>query len=239
MRKFAHSMSLLAMAGLMVLGSQAARADVKIDTFNDVPGYSVTHSTSPSVVSTPNAIGGEREIVVTKTGGGGTVTAGVNIVPGAFDYSSPFGTTGKALLIWDGPGSSGLGNIDLTQGGVNTGILLNGASDLGAKLILSIFTDASNYSTTMLMLPGGNTLTSFFTPFGTFIPVGSGANFTKVNKITLLFDGSSSPNVDGIVLGDLRATNPAPEPGTMALVGLGGASMLAKLRRRRRDDKQA
>jgi hypothetical protein len=44
-------------------------------------------------------------------------------------------------------------------------------------------------------------------------------------------DGNDDPNLDTTIV-----PGHAPEPGTMALLGLGGAGMVAKLRRRRRTD---
>jgi hypothetical protein len=220
MKKWMRFMNVLAVAGLALVGAQSAHADYSIDTFDDSPNYSVFGGGSDT--RSANTISGDRKVDVTQAGDGDVET---KVGTGKFRFSSDFDTTGTALITWDIPEP-----VDLTQGGAHTGIRLTGFADLGGSLTMTIFTDSGDASA-LFALPLAQQ--SLFKPFNQFLP--GGADFTQVNKITLFFDASATPNVDGVVLGDLRATN-APEPGTMALLGLGGAGMLAKLRRRRRND---
>lgn len=223
MKKWMTGMNVLAVAGLALFGAQAAHADVIIDAFDDVPSYAVTHGNTDSR-SGVNTISGERTLKVERTAGSGDVEGKVG--GGEFSYSADSGTKGKALLTWDP-----LGDIDLTESGVNLGIQLTGFLEAG-QLKMEIFSASGSSSAVFGVGNDGDSYTTVFMPFTSF--TGS-ADFTAANKLTLLFNTTQFSNKDGAVLGDLRATN-VPEPGTMTLLGLGGAGLVAKLRRRRRQE---
>jgi hypothetical protein len=233
MKKWMRFMNALAVAGLAVV-AQAAHADVVIDTFSDA-FQTITHNNpviQPAIITTGAAIGGQREVKVVKSSGPGTVS--VNVGGGYLAYNSDAATQGKATITWNGLGGIGLGGIDITQGGSNTGILMQGQSDNpNLMLTLTLFMDPTNYAYTTFNLPA--TENYLFLPFSGFTTVGS-SPLSSVNKITLYFNGQGPglSSADGYIVNDLRATS-APEPGTMALLGLGGLGMLRRLRRRRQD----
>lgn len=194
-----------------------ARGDVNIDNFDltfqaaTIFGPPTPFASDVSVALAPEGIGRQRDIYITRTSrNGGEVKAYVDpsIGSGLLAYASGPGTTGSALIEWDGIDSGGipfnargLGGVDFTQGGRNTGVLIRATSDLGATLWLTVHTDATNFSTIALTLPPDPsfTLVSYSISFALFMRAGGrGADFNNVGAVALYIDGST-PAVDVFV----------------------------------------
>ena len=135
---------------------------------------------------------------------------------GTFSYSSGAATTGVAEITWDGNDGTaevlnptGLGGVNLTLGGDNA-FAIRATSDLGADLVLTVYTDQTNFSSAILSVPADNTFMfqDYTIPFASFLGIGgSGADFTNVGAISLTVVGST-PNVD--VSLDFIKTIPEP-----------------------------
>ena len=130
---------------------------------------------------------------------------------------------GQLWFEWDGLdntpviGQTGLGGIDLTEGGTQDAfsvqILLN--TQATASLGFLVHTDANNYSIIQFAAPtGASTQTIRFTDFSAL--AGSGAEFTNVGALSFFSDvGVPDANIQ---FGTFQTV---PEPSTGLLVALG------------------
>jgi hypothetical protein len=220
------------LAGLAVLAWAHDSEAILIDDFST--GQSlvlVTPATSASSqVSGPGILGGERDIVV-------TLASDFLITMIASGDSLTYGHVGSdgntGLIVWDGPDNDpkldpiGLGGVDFTMGGVDdeVGISLL-ASNILAPITLTAYTNADDFSTATVPLPGNvppqARLSVSFTDF-VADPGGSGADFTDIGAFSLYIDGNAAPGLAvrfGIV-------NPEPSTATLLLLGI---LMLAGIR---------
>jgi large repetitive protein len=232
---------------LLALLCSRVEAIVVIDDFN--ASYSLTiPGSNPGVTSlfasnaTSEALGGERDIYIERTSGNsGAVSMDVSqSLASQLSYASAPFTTGNLLLVYDGADNSsilnptGLGGIDITQSGINTGIFLRSASDLGSSITFSIYTDADRWS--MLTLPiAANPSFAFTDYFGTFTSFTSmgamgGADFMNVGAISLLLDGSTAGT--DVSIETVVAT--VPEPGGCLLIFSAGLMLLFRRKSARR-----
>lgn len=154
--------------------------------------YTIPNSNSFLIAS---VLGGERDMIVTHTTGGGDVEFRVDSNNrNVLDVSQVSATAGRGQLQWDGIDGSasldttGLGGVDLTDGGTNDGFQLGvGFSDGAFDLVILVYT-GTNYSSYTLNLAAPIDLPgqTFFIPFSDFIVVGgTGADFTSTGAVVL------------------------------------------------------
>jgi len=182
-------------------------------------GPNSASSSSPAV----EVLGGERDVQITRTIGNDYVELLIN--PTGSDRllsaSSAAATVPTWTLVWDGPDGSptvdadGLGGVDLTQGGVNTGFLVRVRSDLPATLEIAA-TGASGGSTSAsLPLPGGEiVLQSRFLPFSAFA---TPALFADTGSLSLALTGTAGTDAQ---LDYVLVTVPEPSGATVAACAL-------------------
>ena len=154
---------------------------------------------------------------------------------GALTHMQLASSMGTTLIVWDGPDANstlnptGLLGADFTNGGVEDRLdipLL--VSNFSAPVTLAAYTDADNYSTVTVSLPGSippdpqATLTVRFIDF-VDAGVSGGADFSNIGAFLLEIDGSST---QGLAVG--FSTIPEPSTGTLLLFGV---LMLASIRR--------
>lgn len=195
---------------LTVIDTFNAGTQSAVDTTND--GVPVTSSVGGPA---SEIIGGSRDILVNKLSQAGRVEISVHDpnLPGVISFDSVQTGTGTRIVQWDGPDNdalslddSGLGEVDLTSGGVATGLRLEaGANASDATATVRIYTDdgntetATRFSTGVIEIPeyGPNSsLSTRFLPFSSFIATsGGGADFTRVGAIELEITGAA--NVSG------------------------------------------
>jgi hypothetical protein len=232
----------LALGLLLFAGSAAA---VTIDNFGDGtlnfvgPGGTLNDQ---NLQSSGIILGGDREETITNASAAGGILAGVSA--GDWSYGA-LNAMGSALIIWDGasgsfPGldATGLGGIDFTEANAHNGIHFRiSTNDIAAPLVLTVYTDATNFSTLTVNTPGGIPSGPAFdlaVEFASFsIGGGTGADFANVGAFTLFVDGLSEPQLDltlDVIETGVVAT--VPEPNTAALFAFGLVS-LAALRRTR------
>ena len=183
-----------------------------IDSFNSTDQAAIASGSSGTVatstIAAPEAIGGERDLFVQLTSTATAISIDVAAATQQLlEFSASATATGRRVVTWDGPDSdpltldpTGLGAVDLTQVGVNTGFLLQvGADQSDAQLRVTIHTDGSNSSSSMVTIPNtsGPANQLLFAPLSGFsIASGTGANFGSVGAIEIeILQGSTA--VDG------------------------------------------
>ncbi len=194
---------------------------VVIDSFGDSSQAAASYSTGRtawSTTSTPDAIGGQRDLLVQLTTPYGAVEMDANTyIPGMLDFSTASASDGMMEALWDGPGSNvqhlnptGLNQVDLTAGNTASGIRLAlGADHDGTTAVLRIYSDATDWSSATVTVPNtgdGTANQGIFVPFVSFtVGGGTGADFSKVGAVQLNIDGPSA--VDGQV-GPIETVGP-------------------------------
>ena len=204
-----------------------------IDNFDNNQG--VTADTYTSTLSDPLAVvlGVERDMYVRLVSGVGQVGLRSNAFGVAvLQYDTTSGVVGHGIITWDGVDMSasptpslGLGNLDLTQGGLNEGIVFNlgiDATGAGDQLHFRIFgDDASVYSEGIVTIPitDGTASGTAYLPFSSLVgPVTP----DSVNAIQLIMgDGAKSVDAQFDQIGALGPKTQnfelIPEPASLTL----------------------
>ena len=186
----------------------------EIDTF-DTTTHEVLDDTDDntpviSILPTPDAIGGERKLIVNKTSVNGSIALSVNDpnLPNVMTFDSNQTGDGEFRVVWDGVGNNG---VEIDDTGLNAdltgaeGISLNFGADAQGTAIVRLYSSdgvpgASRFSTASVTIPitaPGVTVTEFI-PFSSFQVTGGStgaADFTDVGAIELEIDGV--PNING------------------------------------------
>lgn len=182
-----------------------------IDSFNQTQQEALAQTggstTDENSADAPEALGGERDLFVMLTSGTGSVQLrvlafGVNPV---LQFDNSAGVVGERTATWDGQDNdgddlnpTGLGGVDLTDGGASTAFnLLIGADNPNGLVTIRVFTDGLNWSQGSVAIPntGGLATSTVILDFSSFIVGGgSGADFSNVGAIQLMIEGSASVN---------------------------------------------
>lgn len=175
-----------------------------------------------STAAAPEAIGGSRDLIVDRTSDIGSVQLVVNdpVSPNLLQIASEAFGSGRRVVIWDGAGDNpavvddtGLGTVDLTNGGEAAGLRLVIGADLpaGSAVVRLYSSDGSStsnrFSSATLDIPQLTTQPTSveFLPFDEFTtPTGSigAADLTSIGAIEL--EVIAGPNYDA--LADLIGT---------------------------------
>jgi uncharacterized repeat protein (TIGR01451 family) len=185
---------------------------LNIDTF-DAPAQ-LAVATTPGTLSNASGgssaidiIGTERDLVVTASGSPGSVILEVDRSNNnTLIFEASFLTTGSRRIIYDGVDSdkelinpTGLGMIDLLNGGEALGIRLTiGADIMGADITIAVLGASGTLSYFTQLIPHINAsdpLQTLLFPFASFIAGGDGAvDFTKVGAIEVDIETSIPTN---------------------------------------------
>ncbi len=223
-------------------GRAYANPDTLIDHFTSsqtvtVSGAGTNPVTASGQLDDTNILGGERDILVTRTGGSGIVEAYSNVATSSYlTHGQGAGTLGSTLLTYDGNDSSnslnptGLNGKDLTNGGTDDRFqVLVPTSDQGAVLKITVWTNASSCSSQTITISTAvtnpTTLNFVYTGFTTGTGCTSAATFSNAGAIQLLIDGRSTTALDMTI--DLITTAGAP---TSAVLLSGGVQWNASKR---------
>ncbi|MBX9585348.1 MAG: PEP-CTERM sorting domain-containing protein [Gemmataceae bacterium] len=188
-----------------------------------------TKSVTQSGLPTANVIGGERENVLKVTTSQFGLSTTVNFLsgPGLLAVSNQVGNASTLTQTYDGPGSAGLGGIDLTA---NNGAFFEFgvvSTDLGVSATITVKDTLGKTSTLTQSVLGPGSLIYDFADFtGT-------ADFTKTKSIRVAFN---APKDADYAVDFLGVGAPVPEP---ASVGLASTGLIASGLVRRRFRKAA
>jgi uncharacterized repeat protein (TIGR01451 family) len=187
----------------------AGAVGLSIDSFASTtqlvedPGDMLPSASAVDVLA-GEAIGGERDLSVERLSGMGRARLAANDLSSGFiELTMSTGTVGRGVAAWDGDDGdssvldhTGLGGIDLTEGGANTAFRLAvGADHPRATATLRIYTDGDNWSSyTFPVTDTGsatpdtaNPIIFDFSAFDT--RTGSGADLTNVGAVQLEIQG--------------------------------------------------
>lgn len=235
-----------AVCALVALSGATAQAAMLIDSFDTFqnlqlgPGGGNPLTGTDAVATGADAIGGARVIELTRTTGALALATRVNIENGIFGFGAEPGVGGSVRVWYDGNTDldldpEGLGGLDITEGGGNASIKFSYRYDLPLTILVTVYTDADNFSTasfTFSETPGfAGPFHDVLLPFFSFVPTGSGADFTNVGAISFYAETTGDTLGADFQLGDITAVPEIPAPGAVALL-LTGAGLLAGRRRR-------
>ena len=213
---------------LITISALAAEGQVQtvIDSYDGAPQSVSDITTDGMAVSSfqaaPEAIGGERDLIVNRTSVNGEVSLNVNnpVLPNVLAFDSNSTGEGTQRVTYDGfDGSAAVNdaglNTDLTSGGAAQGITLDIGGDLAnGNAVVRLFSDdgvagtATRFSSFTLPIPvtGGGTTVSEFIPFSSFAASGGGADFTDIGAIELDISGPTNLNGTANLVGTLGPT---------------------------------
>ncbi len=187
-----------------------------IDNFLTGAQTATANTGNPTVadsVTSTGSIGGERDVQATRSAGIGSYEILVDTTTGQLSVSAGGGTSGTALIQYDGiDGSINLNPVGLNRASLGGGtpgqaidpatiLFLNTNSEPGATLTIRVFTDAVNFSTITQTIPTSPDAVTFqntsilLSSFA--IGGGTGADFNDVGAIEAIV--TSPAGIDSFV----------------------------------------
>ncbi len=198
-------------ATVVISAGQALGSDnITIDSFDNgkqkIEADSDIAMSASGSTSAAGILGGERDLSAQLSSTTGAMTLSVNrFNRQVLEFSSTFEASGTNTITWDGSDNSsvlnptGLGGVDLTSNGANTGLRFNVGADLpGGSVTIRIYSNATNWSTASVSIPqtGSAARQQIVVPFSSFSTGGgSGATLTSVGAIQMDITGSMA--IDG------------------------------------------
>ena len=172
---------------------------------------SATAATEAVATGGELVIGGARDLAVTSDGAAVTATAG----GGQLAFQVPAATTGTMVAVWDGEDGApqvldptGLGGVDLTDGGSHDALAVTVLSATGVTLVVEIHSDAASWSAFGFALPDTASPTAYLLPYGMFaVGAGAGARFNDVGAVVLRVEGSDAE----LSLGPISTVEASPQ----------------------------
>lgn len=195
-------------------------------------------------------LGGERDLFVellTQSASNPNAKAEIGVAGGALSFSVGSLASGTGTVQWDGADNTilldpiGLGGFDLIADGSTSFQVDTLFSDLGYRFDIEAFTDATTWTKISFLASAVNSPTTSFIPFSGFTNVAlcgfNDPTGTTIPGVTSITCGASG-NVDFASLGALQlvidplggttsvdltlnSVTTVPEPGVLALMGMG------------------
>ncbi len=227
MKKFAK---MAVVAAIASAAAMAQAAPILIDDFSFDQTFLLDSGSVDAVgissqVCGSGIIGGCRDLYVQKTAGTNSKVASIGVENGELSFDSGSAASGFGIVRWDGAHFDsfasidyvGLGGVDFAA--VSIGFFLQVTSaDLGFPFTLNAYTNAGNSSSLTLFSGGPG---DYFIPFAAFafgVQTGGGADFSNIGALEAIINtGGSTESVDLTI----QLVQSVPEPGTLALAGLG------------------
>lgn len=222
-------------AAVLWLAAPGPASAILIDDFtdNDVSLVTPENGQASAVVNSATALGGEREMVLTASGGWAAI---IPDVEGILQIQSG-GATSTLLLTYDGDepdatalsnfNATGLGGMDLSDGQFELRTHASGPFSATFR----VFTDAENSSVASVTLTPGTsgTFETFFVSADDFVGT---ADLSNVGALQIEFqtEGECSLTYDFIQTGSVSVI---PEPSSLALLGVGALGFFGCRHRRK------
>jgi hypothetical protein len=228
----------IALVGLVLLAGTGGAGALVIDDFStDLTAILVLGApdSTSSQVSGAGILGGERDMVVTLISDPFIVMAASG---NTLNYLQAGNSEGTGLIVWDGANddpilhptdldptgldATGLGGVDFTDGGTEDKIAIPLlSSNLPAPMVLTAYTNGTDYSRATVLLPGGappqQRAIVLFTSF-VADPGGAGADFTNIGAFSIFIDGSTTQGLNA----EFDSVVPEPSTATLLLFGILG-----------------
>ncbi len=230
----------LACAGFVLAGlptvSLANHVDYLVDGGFVIGATSMSGPVSSAQLGSPgNILGSEREVTLSFSAGSGILTSGLLVPPGpgpvgpdtskVLLFDNSVNSFGMFVLEYDGIGSTGLagsGAGDLTSPAGFVAFRVDFPSVQGSgDLTISVTDTSSNTGSVTQSVNAAGNYTFNFSDAGF-----AGVDFTSADSITVTLDTTTAAS-DFAISQIIRLV---PEPTSMALLGLGGLTLLRRRR---------
>ena len=234
--------------------SHVAAAPVTIDNFTAPTPAQTPSATSgsPTIFTTKDAgiLGGQRQALFTVAGTPGSSSTSGSIGGGGFLWGSNTDSGTTVNLLYAGPNNTGLGGVDLTGGGTDSGLDFhfavvdaspNPTDGNNASMHLQVLAyEGSNVATYDVNVPSATSDgLDFFVPFNGF--TNQGVSFASVDALSISFGLLAQGNVDFVLLGIVASiptvaaapgVHAVPEPSSMVMTAMALVGLVAFVGRR-------
>jgi YVTN family beta-propeller protein len=187
-----------------------ARLNEYVNQDEDVSPYSYSNT-----LLNTRSLGGELDVISEGTRTAQSINRVLSVSSGRLSISNDAGvSTNTVTLVWDGADNNaaainytGLGGLDITNGGLRSGFSFDFNADFNSILsdpiiiTLDVYTNSGAASRASITIEEPtNTITNYTIPFSSFASLlGSGATLSNIGAISLTIDMTSRDSFDAAI----------------------------------------